>query len=260
MQMATRRADVFSLLLGCAHAQSWPPNWKAFAYNQFERTMTMIVIVSIDGTVVKIGKLAALVGDEVRGVADADLGPPFGPYAGSSMFYLKICARNNNIKEETIHFHYSAGEGTLLLSRHCCPPLLFKSDRSMSYILGSAIAPEILNGTIVRTLSPSPPPRLFSLSPPPLDSVRQFVHADVVEVQAHLLQPVAALACLVASAVLLFVVRRAFYQQCAHRGSDPTKNRLSGIGGFWDIEGGTPAADSSPSPDSPLRKRSNVYD
>ena len=217
----------------------------------------MIAIVSIDGTVVKTGKLAALVGDEVRGVADADEGPPFGPYAGSSMFYLIIRARNKNIKaRETIHFHYSAGEGTLLLSRHCCPPLLFKSDSSMANIMGSAIAPEILNGTIVRKLSPSPPPRLFSLSPPPLDSVRQFVHADVVEVQAHLLQPVAALAFLVAGAVLLFVVRRACSQQCAHRGSDPTKNRLSDIGVFWDIEGGAPAAD----PPTPLRKRSNVYD
>ena len=108
--------------------------------------MTMVALVSVDGVTMSKGKLAALSGTELRGVADALGEVPFGPYKGSIMFHMMLYAHSET---ENFEFQWSDGGGSgVLLSRDDAKPLLFKTDKNV----GSAIKPKVLTGTGTKTV------------------------------------------------------------------------------------------------------------
>ena len=110
-------------------AQDWSINPADFEYNA-----AMTAQVLVDGQPVSAGTLAAFVGDELRGLQDADF-IPFGPHAGEGVFNIQL--RSNVSAGETMTFKYSDGTTVMDISE--------TYDYSQNDIVGNLIVPNVLN-------------------------------------------------------------------------------------------------------------------
>ena len=98
------------------------------------QAMTTQVIV--DDQSVSSGTLAAFVGDEIRGLADAST-IPFGPLAGQGVFNIQL--RSNVSSGETMSFkYYDVSTGAVCLNE--------TYDYSQDDIVGNLIVPFVLTG------------------------------------------------------------------------------------------------------------------
>mmetsp|Transcript_67953 Transcript_67953/g.151779 ORF Transcript_67953/g.151779 Transcript_67953/m.151779 type:complete len:156 (-) Transcript_67953:112-579(-) len=147
--------------------------------------------------------------------------------------------------KDLVLFEYSDGQGNdLPLSRHCCPPLLFKADTS----LGSAIAPEILNGTSANKLEMEHELRA---------GVNHLAQKSSIPSPGLLEQPAVFLVVALALLLLAWCARRAFRGTRSRSGSDPPKLRSSDAA-FLDVEGGGGSPGGHLPPGSPLKRRTSA--
>ena len=123
---------------------------------QFSNSMTVTALVALSGVEQSSGTLSAFVGTEVRGVQDTPSTPPFGAYAGRSMFQVTLYAESSG---ETMSFKFFTGSGTSSLAE----TLTFEVNGN----LGSVVDPYLLTGEVVVSSPPPPSPPPPSPSPPP---------------------------------------------------------------------------------------------
>ena len=88
-------------------AQTAGETWEVDPF-AFPNTMNMTALVMIDGIDMGEGALAAFVGDEIRGLQDSLLFPPFGPFKDRPMFGITIYTDSGG---ENLTFRWSS-DGT----------------------------------------------------------------------------------------------------------------------------------------------------
>lgn len=110
----------------------------------FERSMTALVSVLLDGMQQEQGFLAAFAGSSVRGLASAGEPTPFGPFIGQRFFPIMIYA-NGNGEQISFQFHVESLVAT------AAETLTFTADESV----GGLTAPLVLHCTTIPL--PSPP-------------------------------------------------------------------------------------------------------
>ena len=118
--------------------------------------MTLSMVVTIGGVDQATGTLGAFVGTQARGVQSTPSTPPFGPYAGKSVYQVTVYAAAGG---ETLSFQFHDGSSTTPL------------DETLTFVVngnsGSVTSPVALSGTAVPANSPSPGPPPPLSSPPP---------------------------------------------------------------------------------------------
>jgi len=135
------------------------PSSFSFDYHDFQYTMGIVALVSVDGAFYSSGTLVAFVGDAVRGITTSPSDPiPVGTYAGESPFHLVAYA--NSQRGETLSFKFERADGALLdLSTSTAVAF----DETSPYDI---FTPLILSASAGAS---SPPPSPLP-SPPPSDS------------------------------------------------------------------------------------------
>ena len=83
-------------------------SWSVTA-SDFSDTMTLTALVSVGGVEQTSGTLGVFVGTQVRGVQSTLSSPPFGAYAGKSLFQATAYA---NAGGETLTFKFHDGSRT----------------------------------------------------------------------------------------------------------------------------------------------------
>ena len=126
-------------------------SWSVVA-SDFSDTMTLTAMVTVDGVDQASGTLGAFVGSQVRGVQSTPSSPPFGAYAGKSVFQLTVYA---NAGGETVSFKFHDGASTADMAE----TLAFVVNGNQ----GSVTSPIALTGTVRRLTAPPPP---AATSPP----------------------------------------------------------------------------------------------
>jgi len=111
----------------------------------FSDTMTVSAYVSIDELYQGDGMLGAFVGNEVRGVQENPTVPPFGPYAGKSIYQITVYANSGG---ESINFKFKPPGASEVDLR---PIEKFVINGN----LGTLVAPVVITGT---TPTPTPTP------------------------------------------------------------------------------------------------------
>ena len=131
------------------------PGWSVTP-SDFSDTMTLSMVVTIGGVDQATGTLGAFVGTQARGVQSTPSSPPFGPYAGKSIYQVTVYAAAGG---ETLSFQFHDGSSTTPL------------DETLTFVVngnsGSVTSPVALSGTAVPASSPSPGPPPPLSSPPP---------------------------------------------------------------------------------------------
>ena len=127
--------------LGLAYAQD--PNWEDnFVGNDYEFTATLSsAVVRIDGIDQTTGKLAAFVGDEIRGV-DSDGASPLPPIPGAyvgSIYEVSLYSNSTGGEEFTFKFYDDVNDVVIDLDES----IIF----GVNDIIGNINEPFILNGT-----------------------------------------------------------------------------------------------------------------
>jgi len=133
------------------HAANTPMGWSVNAAD-YSNTMTLTATVEVNGVEPPAGTLAAFVSNsqECRGVMAAPMVPPFGPFAGSSMYLITLYGDNS---AEDLSFAFQPSDGT--------PPV--DLDQIVKFKVngnkGNVVAPFRLSGTSqAPTLTTSGPP------------------------------------------------------------------------------------------------------
>ena len=119
--------------------------------------MVMTALVSLSGVAQSSGVLVALVGTEVRGSQDSPSLPPFGPYAGQSLFQITLYADEGG---ETVDFQFYTSSGATV-------PLVETLTFVVNGNVGNVITPHLLTGVLVSSSPPPPSPPPPMPSPPP---------------------------------------------------------------------------------------------
>lgn len=101
---------------GVSSGGSTASSLSVFNPSDFESTMTTVFVVHVNDVMQTSGTLVAMVGADIRGYASSPLTPPFGPYAGSSMFFTTIYA-NDGAEDFSFKFIDDSGaEHDMVLS------------------------------------------------------------------------------------------------------------------------------------------------
>jgi hypothetical protein len=96
-----------------AIAGAVPSDWVVHSA-RFAHTMTVSALITLNGAPQARGSLAALVGSELRGLQSTASIPPFGPYAGKSLYLTMVRA---NVEGETVSFSYFDGTKKVALDK-----------------------------------------------------------------------------------------------------------------------------------------------
>jgi len=86
-------------------------DWKV-DYWKYGDSMTLVVLVEIDGKRQDEGTLAAFIDGEVRGVQAKPLPPPFGPNKGAPFYNLMVHADGSE-KDKPVTYKFMACDGTI---------------------------------------------------------------------------------------------------------------------------------------------------
>lgn len=111
-----------------------PSGW-AMDPSDFEQSMLLTTMVTVDSVAQSVGTLAAFVGSEVRGVVGPSDTIPFGPHAGMKTFDLTIFSKANG---EKVSFQFADGDSKV---HH----LSETREAMKDGVFGSAVAPLMLS-------------------------------------------------------------------------------------------------------------------
>jgi len=103
-------------------------------YTTFPDTLTMTALVTIGGVRQEAGALIAVIGEEVRGMQEGPLTPPFGPYNGVALYQMTVYADGDG---EKMSFWFESSAGTAALKE----TLEFEVNRNV----GNALEPLLLS-------------------------------------------------------------------------------------------------------------------
>ena len=141
---------------GADHLPAFPPVPPTpppimFNVRDFEKTMTLTALVTIDGVKQDAGTLLAFAGTEIRGLQERPSTPPFGRYVGLALYQIVLYAHGEG---DTMTFKYLGKAGQTQLTGS----LVFTVDSTV----GSLIDPVSLTSG---TAAPPPPSRTTTFNP-----------------------------------------------------------------------------------------------
>jgi hypothetical protein len=112
------------------------PEW-SYDYTQFSNSMTLTVLVEIDGQLQSEGVLAAFMDGKVRGLEDKPNPPPFGPNKGKPFFGLMVHgSAGDNGKKVTYKFK---GPGCTITELEHDPKYDYKDNGTYGNVMNQKI-------------------------------------------------------------------------------------------------------------------------
>jgi len=122
--------------------------------HKYPDSMTMTVVVEINGVDQTKGALAAFIGDEIHGIEMNPLSPPFGPHEGKKIFYHFMIYGDKFTNGKKITFKFRACDGTVTELEPSLGPMgVFKVNGHF----GNVLRKTVLKGTATMAAEALPP-------------------------------------------------------------------------------------------------------